>query len=108
EALWRVHRGGGAVRATSARREHQTIQARASLATVDDRVGGRRTIVQSPYRFSNATSGGRGRAPYRGEHNGDVLRDWLGMKDADIATLAEQGILKVDDPREAASPSLTR
>jgi hypothetical protein len=50
----------------------------------------------------------RGSAPYRGEHNGDVLRDWLGMKDADIATLAEQGILKADDPREGASPSLAR
>ncbi len=63
EVLDRMNLAWGDVRPTSALREQITIKARSSLTTVDDRAGGRRTIVQSPYRFSNAQSGVRGCAP---------------------------------------------
>ena len=39
--------------------------------------------MQSPYRFSDADSGVRGGAPWKGEHNTAVLRDWLELEDAE-------------------------
>jgi CoA:oxalate CoA-transferase len=67
--------------------------ARGILAEVDDRAGGRRRVVQSPYRFSNAASGVRGHAPYRGEHNHEVLHDWLGLDDDEVGRLTRGGVL---------------
>lgn len=66
-------------------------QARGAVAVVDDRRGGERRVVQSPYRFSDAESGVAGPAPYRGEHNAEVLRDWL---DVDATSRA----LRAEDP----------
>ncbi len=48
---------------------------------VDNRVGGVRRVVESPYHFSNAESSVAGPAPYRGEHNAEVLEDWLGSRE---------------------------
>ena len=45
---------------------------------LDDRGGSIRRVVQSPYRFSNAESGVRRGAPHKGEHNEEVLAEWLG------------------------------
>ena len=67
--------------------------ARGTVATIDDRGGGQRGVVQSPYRFSDAVSGVRGPAPYRGEHNAEVLSQWLSMKDDDVAALEVSGVL---------------
>jgi len=69
------------------------VAARAMAAEIDDRGGGRRRVVQSPYRFSAAASGVRGGAPRRGEHNADVLRDWLEAADDEIAALEAAGVL---------------
>jgi crotonobetainyl-CoA:carnitine CoA-transferase CaiB-like acyl-CoA transferase len=60
---------------------------------VDDRGGGKRRVIQSPYRFSNAESGARAGAPRRGEHNEAVLRDWLGLAEGEIAALSSRGVL---------------
>ncbi len=73
------------VRETRDIRDQPTVQHRGSITTVDDRQGGLREVVQSPYRFSNADAGVRGPAPWQGEHNHDVLRDWLGLNDDGIA-----------------------
>jgi len=78
-------------------REQPTVAARNSVVDIDDRAGGTRPIVQSPYRFSNATSGVRGPAPHRGEHNVSVLADWCGMAEADVEQLLAQGVLLRDD-----------
>jgi len=69
--------------------DQPSIAARAMTAEVDDRNGGTRRVVQSPYRFSAAEAGVRGPAPYRGEHNDEVLRDWL---DVDAGQV-EPGVL---------------
>src|SRR5439155_1542962 len=66
-----------------------TASVRGTVAEVDDRGGGRRAVVQSPYRFSHADSGVRGPAPHRGEHNTGVLADWLGMRTDEIQRLVE-------------------
>ncbi len=58
---------------------------------VDNRVGGVRRVVESPYHFSNAESSVAGPAPYRGEHNAEVLADWLGL------SAAPTGLLQAED-----------
>jgi crotonobetainyl-CoA:carnitine CoA-transferase CaiB-like acyl-CoA transferase len=75
-----------------------TAKARGSLAEVDDRNAGTRPIVQSPYRFSDAQSGVRGGAAYRGEHNHVVLTRWLDASADEIRQLALDGILG-EEPR---------
>lgn len=70
-----------------------TAIARGVIAQVDDRGGGLRGVVQSPYRFSNAESGVRRGAAHRGEQNAEVLGDWLGSSPHEIATLVADGVL---------------
>jgi crotonobetainyl-CoA:carnitine CoA-transferase CaiB-like acyl-CoA transferase len=59
---------------------------RGVVAQVDDRAGGTRGVMQTPYRFSNFESGVKGGASFRGEDNASVLSDWLGRSDADALT----------------------
>ena len=89
----------GEVRDSADVRESQTVRHRGSVADIDDRAGGSRPIVQSPYRFSAAEAGVRGVAPHRGEHNAAALKDWLGVADAEIAALESAGVLLADRPR---------
>jgi CoA:oxalate CoA-transferase len=65
---------------------------------VDDRAGGTRRVVDSPYRFSAATSGPAAGAPHRGEHNANVLAEWLDYDAAQIDELAAAGVLLADVP----------
>jgi len=74
-----------------------TARARDLAVEVDDRGGGIRRVVQSPYRFSDAASGVRGPAPHRGEHNAQVLADWLGWDARRVARLEADAVL-VRDP----------
>ncbi len=69
------------------------VQAREMIAEVGDGDGGPRRVVQTPYRFSNASSGVRGPAPGRGEHNDAVLAEWLGMADEEIGALRRDEVL---------------
>jgi crotonobetainyl-CoA:carnitine CoA-transferase CaiB-like acyl-CoA transferase len=87
----------GRVRTGDSLREQPTIAARGSFADIDDRAGGVRSIAQSPYRFSDATSGVRGPAPHRGEHNVEVLETWLGASPDQIAELLTAGVLVRDE-----------
>lgn len=70
-----------------------TVQERRSIIEIDDRNGATRPVYQSPYRFSDAVSGVRGGAPFQGEHNGEVLSQWLGMDEEMVRSLADAGIL---------------
>ena len=63
---------------------------------IDDRDGGTRPITQSPYRFSAAESGVRGPAAHRGEHNAEVLTQWLGKQNDEIKQLHNNGVLIFD------------
>lgn len=64
---------------------------------VDDRDGGTRRVVQSPYRYSNARSEVRGGPPFRGEHNAQVLHDWLGFSADQVNELATTHVLLAED-----------
>ena len=83
-ALDRMNLAWGDVRESKDARQQPTVRHRRSIVDMDDRAGGTRPLVQSPYRFSGAESGVREPAPWQGEHNADVLRDWLGATRADV------------------------
>ena len=66
-----------------------SVVARGTITEVDDRAGGTRPIPQSPYRFQNLESGVRGGAPHLGEHNEQILEEWLGWSTQEIADSRE-------------------
>lgn len=80
----RMNTAWGHVRESAGIREQPTVKHRATIIEVDDRAGGTRPVVQSPYHFSAAQSGVRRGAPWKGEHNNAVLRDWLELADAEL------------------------
>ena len=83
----------GDVRSGAAVLESPTLRAVDLYAEVDDRGDGTRRVVQAPYEFSDADSGIRGAAPRRGEHNANVLADWLSLEEAQTRELEEAGVL---------------
>lgn len=99
DAMAKMNLAWGRVRSGKSLREQPTLAFRKSVVDIDDRAGGVRPMAQSPYRFSQAASGVRGPAPHKGEHNAEVLRNWLGLSDSEIATLKERGILTQDTER---------
>jgi CoA:oxalate CoA-transferase len=66
------------------------------LVEVDDRRGGTRKVVRSPWRFSTSESRVRGPAPRRGEHNEAVLAQHLGLDAQRLRALVEAGVLQSD------------
>jgi CoA:oxalate CoA-transferase len=78
-----------------------SVAARGIVVDVDDRAGGTRRVVRSPYRFSHAESGVRGVAAHCGEHNREVARDWLAMPEAEIERLTSAGVLLRETPAPA-------
>jgi crotonobetainyl-CoA:carnitine CoA-transferase CaiB-like acyl-CoA transferase len=71
-----------------------TARHRGTVAVVDDGAGGTRGVVQLPYRFRHSESGVRGRSAALGEHNAEVLHEWLGLDGAAIERLASAGVLR--------------
>ena len=87
----------GQVRPAANVREQATLAHRGSIVEVDDRAGGTRPIAQSPYRWSSAKSGVKGPAPHRGEHNREVLGEWLGLSEAEVESLGAAGVVLRDE-----------
>jgi CoA:oxalate CoA-transferase len=94
DAMKTLNIAWGEIRDPAKLEQQITVKARGSITQIDDRQGGTRPITQSPYRFSNAQSGVQGPASHRGEHNSQVLKDWLGREDAQ--PLHENGVLVFD------------
>ncbi|MEX1102733.1 MAG: CaiB/BaiF CoA-transferase family protein [Dehalococcoidia bacterium] len=88
-ALDAMNLAWGDVRESENARQQPTVRHRGTIIDIDDRAGGTRPIVQSPYRFSAAESGVRGPIAWQGEHNEVVLREWLGVGEAQIASWRE-------------------
>lgn len=75
-------------------------QERRLLLEVDDRRGGRRPVVRLPYRFSRSEVGAIRPAPYRGEHNAEVMRDVLRLDGARVRALEAAGVLLAGSPED--------
>ena len=84
-ALDKMNIAWGDVRLASEVRELTSVKARGSVIEVDDRVGGKRSIPDSPYKFQQLEAGVRAGAPHLGEHNEEILRQWLGWTDGEIS-----------------------
>jgi crotonobetainyl-CoA:carnitine CoA-transferase CaiB-like acyl-CoA transferase len=58
-----------------------------------DRSGRRVRMLNSPYRFSDATAGAHGAPAFRGEDNAVVLGELLGLSGEEIRRLEDDGII---------------
>ena len=67
--------------------ESPTVLHRNTVVEVDDRAGGTRKVVRNPYRMSATDLSGIGVAAFRGEHNAEVLDEWLGIGTDNISAL---------------------
>ena len=76
--------------------DRPTVDSRGMVAEIEDRGGGIRRVVQSPYRFSTAQAGVRGPAPFRGEHNAEVLHEWLALDEPAIREIESTGALPAE------------
>jgi crotonobetainyl-CoA:carnitine CoA-transferase CaiB-like acyl-CoA transferase len=98
----RLHDAGLAVsrlRTTREAIEWGRSEPRPVVVDIDDRGGSTAPLINSPQRFASVPSGLRGVVPYRGEHNRQVLADWLGVMGDEAAGFEETGVLAAPDPR---------
>jgi CoA:oxalate CoA-transferase len=84
-ALDRMNIAWGDVRPASDVQKLASVEARNSIAQVDDRAGGKRLIPASPYKYKHLESQVRAGAPHLGEHNEEVLKQWLGWSAEQIS-----------------------
>ena len=77
--------------------ESPTLQTRGTVVEIDDRAGGTREVIGSPYRMSVSDTSDPGVAAHRGEHNRDVLAEWLGLERSEVETLAARAVLQADE-----------
>lgn len=77
--------------------------ARDMTPKVSDRGGRQVRVLNSPYRFSDATAGVRGVPAFRGEDNEAVLRDLLGLSWEEIRRLEEEGVISARLPARSGS-----
>src|SRR3954454_5604265 len=78
--------------------ESDWAEARGAVVEVDDRGGSTLRLPNSPWHFSDAETGMRGRPSYRGEENRQVLTELLGLGDADVDRLEADGVLSSRGP----------
>ncbi len=67
--------------------ESPTLKHRGTVAEVDDRAGGTRKVIRNPYRMSGTDLSDIGVPAFRGEHNEQVLDEWLGIGTDGIGAL---------------------
>jgi len=88
----------GDVRTAVEALELPSVTARGVITQVDDRAGGTRPTSQSPYRYRHLDARVRGGAPHLGEHNAEVLREWLSFDDRTIADWQDVLVQRSGDP----------
>ncbi len=83
----------GLVRDPRKLRQQATLKHRRRIVDIDDRDGATRPIADSPYMFSAAKSGVRFPAGHRGEHNREILSEWLSLSDDEIGQRRLSGLI---------------
>lgn len=89
----------GVVRTITEGASTEWAKARGAVVEVTDRGDGSFKVPNTPWRFSEATSGVHGEPAYRGEHNREVLRELLGMSEEAIEKLEANEILSSRVPK---------
>lgn len=87
----------GEVRELKAVIEAPAIEHRETIAHVDDRAGSTRPVVKTPYRMSRTNTREVGPASFRGEHNHEVLSEWLNVDRGTVDRLMADNILLQDE-----------
>jgi CoA:oxalate CoA-transferase len=87
----------GELRAGRAVIETPTLRARGTIASVDDRAGATREVVRAPNRKSASDTSDVGVAAHRGEHNHQVLVEWLRYGPKEVDDLVGAGVLLNDE-----------
>jgi crotonobetainyl-CoA:carnitine CoA-transferase CaiB-like acyl-CoA transferase len=72
---------------------HPHLKARGTVRTVDDRIAGKFEIPGMPLKFSEFPEDLPLEAATLGQHNGDILREWLGRSDREIEELRAAGVI---------------
>ena len=72
---------------------HPHHRARRTVRTVDDRIAGQFDIPGMPLKFSEFPGDLPLEAPTLGQHNEEILREWLGHGDTEVRDLEAAGIL---------------
>ena len=96
-ALDEANLAWGNLRQLGAVLDSPTLQHRETIATIDNRDGGSRPVVRSPYKMSESDTREPGIPAMRGEHNYDVLNDWLDMTLTEIDGLVANDVLLHDE-----------
>lgn len=96
--------GFAAARVQSLSEALDSDQTRARSMTVpcEDRAGGVVPVLNTPYRFSEASAGVRGRPAFRGEHNREVFIELLGRSPEEVSRLEASGVLSSRLPDKAS------
>ena len=93
----------GEIREMESVLESPTIAHRETVAQIDNRVGGTRPVVKSPYKMSLTDTRQVGPASFRGEDNAVVMADWLQTDQATVERLQTEAILLQDEWAERSS-----
>ncbi len=94
----------GEVRELGAVIESPTIKHRETVAQIDDRAGSTRPIIRTPYRMSMSDTRQVGPASFRGEHNHEVLAEWLKVDGGTVDRLVGDSILLQDEWADGTAP----
>jgi succinate--hydroxymethylglutarate CoA-transferase len=73
---------------------HEHTKARNMVVKVDHEECGPIKLLNTPIKYSESESGVRSPPPTLGQHTEEVLREHLGMKDAEIQGLRTKGVIR--------------
>ncbi|HZZ46862.1 MAG TPA: CoA transferase [Pseudonocardia sp.] len=88
--------------------QHPHLIGRETIRTIYDRTLGNFQVPGMPLRFSEFPGHLDLEAPYLGEHNAEVLSEWLGYSPERINDLAERRVLDSEPIPEQHAPAMQR